>query len=385
MDKIEDRKISNAEDYEDFLFSDIAGTLADGLVAKNIAGHIFLFYKKWKFHKNCTKFVRKEDKYRAAFQKAKKKAEADIRLQDYNNNIPPEKDMKWYYCDGDCCGDYEVVSKDFWSKPLPFSPEGWIMSHYGTEIDNLFYYDRKEANTKEKLMCDRVVLGLIHDEAKKVAKCDRLCNIENEKWRGKVWDHLKLCDGEVWQYGEIIQDRLIEAWNALGYVRDDDKRQSQKTKSTEAVLATPQVNKNMSKQLKDIQASLSRIETVRLEQIPGKSQDEEVNDSTTDPNKNRVQWNIKDDNFYPNKEAIKEANKAGKVNDIYELKRLDFDKLKKFLRQPDCTIRFMSQQSPPRGREHKKDWKKYIKKQIEQAQAIENAIEKGVINRTKHL
>ncbi len=129
----------------------------------------------------------------------------------------------------------------------------------------------------------------------------------------------------------------------------------------------------------ELQTVLERCEA-QIDLGAGTTKDKKVTED------NKVPWNINDDNFYPNKEAIKEANKAGQDYDIYELKSLDYGKLKKLLRKHDCTIRFMSRKSPPppRGRVHKKNWKAHIKKQIDQAQNIENAIEKGVINRTKH-
>ncbi|TKJ35802.1 MAG: hypothetical protein CEE38_14455 [Planctomycetes bacterium B3_Pla] len=108
--------------------------------------------------------------------------------------------------------------------------------------------------------------------------------------------------------------------------------------------------------------------------------DKSIDKIRTDDNK--VPWDEKDSNFYSNKKAIEEATKVDNEYDVDELKNLDYDKLKKLLRKPTCTIRFMSVKSPrPRGKVHKIDWQKYLKNQIERSQKVENIAEQKVLER----
>ena len=101
----------------------------------------------------------------------------------------------------------------------------------------------------------------------------------------------------------------------------------------------------------------------------------------SDVNENKVEWDAEDINYYPNKEAVDEANTVGQKYDIDNLKHLHYDNLKKMLRQPGCTIKYMSRISPPRGKVHKQDWQKYLKAQIDQAKRIENGVEREVRKR----
>jgi hypothetical protein len=98
--------------------------------------------------------------------------------------------------------------------------------------------------------------------------------------------------------------------------------------------------------------------------------------ATGDAHKNRVEWNDKDKNYYSNKEAIDDAKKIGRNHAISELTDLDYDKLKRLLRQPDCPIRYMSLTRPPRGRIHKNDWHNYLNGKVKENRKFEDAVER---------
>ena len=131
-----------------------------------------------------------------------------------------------------------------------------------------------------------------------------------------------------------------------------------------------------------IETALRHVKKDLLDNCRLEQPEEKAKEPKTD---NKVPWNEKDDNFYENKEAVKEAQKAGCDECIGKLKNFDYDKLRKLLRKTGCKIRYMSRKSPPRGRVHKKDWRAYIKSQIEQLKAIENAFERGIGSRKKYL
>jgi hypothetical protein len=92
---------------------------------------------------------------------------------------------------------------------------------------------------------------------------------------------------------------------------------------------------------------------------------------------NEVPWNEADPAFYPNKNAVKDANEAGREHEIDELEHLTPDKLNKLLRKPGCRVRYMSRsrEKQPRGRVHRGDWAAHIKTQIEMAKRGEQIIE----------
>lgn len=100
---------------------------------------------------------------------------------------------------------------------------------------------------------------------------------------------------------------------------------------------------------------------------------------TSNQHANRVNWNESDPSYYPNKEAIADAQKAGNDHEIEDLKSLDADKLYKLLRSSrGRMVRFMSQKKPPRGKVHQADWHKYLQMRIGEQARFEKAVEEQV-------
>ena len=98
------------------------------------------------------------------------------------------------------------------------------------------------------------------------------------------------------------------------------------------------------------------------------------------PYQNQVPWSKGDLNYYPNKEAIKDAYDIGRMHEIDNLTNLDYDHLGKLLRTPGCQIRFMSQKSPPKGKVHRCDWRRYLQHEIEQKSLRDDLVERETLN-----
>lgn len=90
---------------------------------------------------------------------------------------------------------------------------------------------------------------------------------------------------------------------------------------------------------------------------------------------NEVPWNENDPAFYDKKDAIEEAHEMGQKHEIDKLQNLDYGRLKSILRRSDCTIKHMSRLAPPRGKVHKRDWRKYLKTQVEEKNRCEQVVE----------
>jgi hypothetical protein len=211
----------NAQEYKDFLW-DIATTL-DDLVDKDTSRYTL------RFHASCKEFCKKEDAYWDAFGKAQKKAEAEPQVQDYNDGTPPEKGMRWYGSSGD-----DTSLKGFWSNSIPFGPDMWSSAYYGWQVVKSFAYDtvKGPTNRRERLMCEYVVLGLIHDKElhdKELEEPERdpLCDIDNEEYSRLTWEMLQLCDSDVVQYSELSKHRLKRA---LEHVKADLAKRMTKKK-----------------------------------------------------------------------------------------------------------------------------------------------------------
>jgi hypothetical protein len=95
-----------------------------------------------------------------------------------------------------------------------------------------------------------------------------------------------------------------------------------------------------------------------------------------------VPWDDKDPAYYANKEAICDAQKIGVDNEIDDLKYLDYQHLKKMLRSPQNTIRYMSkpaaQHERPHGKVHKADFQAYLQRSIGEKERLEHFVEKNL-------
>ena len=105
-------------------------------------------------------------------------------------------------------------------------------------------------------------------------------------------------------------------------------------------------------------------------------------DTKAEAIKNRVPWDENDPNFIENKKAIEQAHKVGNEHEIDELKKMNYDPLKKLLRRHDCTIKYMSCKRPrPHGKVNREDWSRYLQSEIQRARDIENAVERETLKR----
>jgi hypothetical protein len=129
--------------------------------------------------------------------------------------------------------------------------------------------------------------------------------------------------------------------------------------------------------------SLADVEVLAdLERCLGQVDGETASERVKSQESNRVPWNESDPAYYPNKNAIADANKAGTDHDTKDLRDLNPDKLNKLLRsRRGRTIRFMSREKPPRGKVHRNDWHKYLQRLIGDQNAFEEAVEEAVTNR----
>jgi hypothetical protein len=198
----------NKQQYKQFL-----GELASGvraLVAENQS-----CAEDW-FRDNCDRFWKKQTAYEEARNKAVRAAEANPKLRDYNDGVPPKKGWEWTH--------YRwktgILFKGFWSKPLPFRPDEWVSRYYGEEASPIHRYDNaqeptQEPTKEEKIMCDFVVLGLIHDESLQVTKSDRLCSINDETFRFHTWEDLQLSNDVAYEHGDRIKGRLEKALDSV--------------------------------------------------------------------------------------------------------------------------------------------------------------------------
>lgn len=91
---------------------------------------------------------------------------------------------------------------------------------------------------------------------------------------------------------------------------------------------------------------------------------------------NQVPWNDADPAYYTNTDAISEARRVGTNHEIDHLKKLNSDKLNKFLRSPGCIVTFMSRRSPCRGRVHQEEWQRYLRQQVDGHNRFEEAVER---------
>jgi len=97
---------------------------------------------------------------------------------------------------------------------------------------------------------------------------------------------------------------------------------------------------------------------------------------------NQVPWDENDPAYEFNTEAIKKAKKIGRDHDIPDLKKMDWDKIRKLLRRSDCTIKFMSCEKPrPHGKVNKEEWAKYLRNEVAKAENFD----KSVDNRAKEI
>lgn len=156
------------------------------------------------FHSNCEAFDRCEDAYWDAVNRALRKAKGSPELQDSNDGVPPEAGLEWV----DYSGSRSSPLCGFWAQALPFEPYAWLKWYYGWE-----YPDQdipKGPDETQILMCEYVVLGLIHDRIKDVAKVRRLYTVADEDERD-IWKLLHLFGSVVDSIGERKKQRLEDA------------------------------------------------------------------------------------------------------------------------------------------------------------------------------
>lgn len=213
-----------------------------------------------------------------------------------------------------------------------------------------------------------------------------------------VLDHATYCDDSLIERAARLDFRLAEVYSDVAFdIETIDKGHSRPRKKKNLTDDELRMKTYISRAmfiLGDIIRSRRPTETCagdlrrlsdRIEKLLGPV--DPVNGDGTSVEKirtngNRVPWDEKDPNFYENKKAVDEAVKVGHEHDVEELKNLDFDKLRKLLRKPACTIKYMSVKSPrPRGRINKIEWRKYLKNQIKQALKTEEAAEQKVRER----
>jgi hypothetical protein len=155
------------QEYDSFLLEVATGV--GRLVAKNRIVCVR------KFHVSAKGFCEKEDAYCEAFERAQKDARHDSSLRDYNDGTAPKEGFVWVSCHG-----ISAEPASFWSLPLPFSPDTWILYYFGWNYP--CGPDRPTEPTKsDRLICEYVVLGLIHDEMLQSPECDCLCNIADNE------------------------------------------------------------------------------------------------------------------------------------------------------------------------------------------------------------
>jgi hypothetical protein len=230
---------------------------------------------------------------------------------------PPKKNWVW---------ENFSCKIPFWRPKLPFNPSGYLSKFSASsQVDSPPI--NEPPNTETRLVCEYALLAVIYDFALDVDTCDSLCGTE-ESWPYSLWQNLS---------SPLIPDDF----------------------------------NNLGKILSMINTAVKHVET-DLTKLPAKKPFKYTN---------QVRWDEKNDDYYPNKNAIDNALQVGRNHDIDELKRLNYDRIRKLLHSHNCTVKFMSRTSPPRGRIHIKDWEEYLQTQIKQQQKIDDAVEKSVLKR----
>jgi len=188
--------------------------------------------KKAQFLKSIEAFREIRDKFLQALQQCKDEAVKNQLFYDENAAEPPISNEKWE--DGwELEEDYliEIPSegktklKKFWRPPLPFDPDAWIMHHYGSSFHNSIVIvatptvpkEPKEPDNAENLICEYIVLAVIHDNVPTNPQCQKVCSSCDNEWAEKLW-------GSIHWYksiedGNSYEERTANIKNALENVK----------------------------------------------------------------------------------------------------------------------------------------------------------------------
>ncbi len=116
---------------------------------------------------------------------------------------------------------------------MPFDPDAWIMHHYGSPFYNSIVAtprvpkEPKEPDNVEHLICEYVVLAVIHDCLWKKPKSQKLIEIDDGNWVDNLWNSIE------WfrqVNGDNYVNRIHNINQALKNVETDLDRKASKTK-----------------------------------------------------------------------------------------------------------------------------------------------------------
>ena len=143
-----------------------------------------------------------KDRFESALRKAHKAAQDNPKLQDKDSQ--PGDSYEWVCRDAT---DIASLNADnikpgglvyvpqgveptcFWSPELPFDPVTWLRRFYACPRPGecLPHKPKQPENSSQRLVCEYALLGVIHDEALNLPKCDRLVSFDRDIWAGLLW------------------------------------------------------------------------------------------------------------------------------------------------------------------------------------------------------
>ncbi len=188
--------------------------------------------KKAQFLKSIEAFREMREKFLQALQQCKNEAVKNQLFYDENAAKPPISKEKWEQ-GWELEEDYLIeipaqprtIYRAFWRPPLPFDPDAWIMRYYGSPFYNSIVAtprvpkEPKEPDNAENLICEYIVLAVIHDNVRTKPQCQKLCSSCDNEWAEKLW-------GSINWYNSIAdvnscEERTANIKDALENVKAD--------------------------------------------------------------------------------------------------------------------------------------------------------------------
>jgi hypothetical protein len=330
--------------------------------------------KKDKFHKHIQKVIREAENYgkylHSQWQKAKKAG-----LVSYDENKKNEKEWTWW----------TVFSKDFNGHCVYFNDDEFL---------DVYFYIKGKAKPDPLRYLSSMIWGARGQEYEGLELLDyqfTLLAIIHDAQSWQAGGEPIYFNYSLQEMGDNLKDRLCcEVWNHLAknidsYIFRDVPR----TIETAMRAVRAELDRESESTQTENAEPDGKIKNVEHLEQPGKvglaAQEGQGSKDKPDANSNSLQvpWDETNLNYMFNKDAIKEAQKVGHDHDIFELKNMNYNNIKKLLRQPGSTIRFMSTKIPrPHGKIHRQDWQSYLRTQIKEANRFEEAVEKETLSRT---
>ncbi len=209
-------------------------------IASETEGIIRNDTKKAQFLKSIEAYREMREKFLQALQQCQNEAVENQLFYDENAAELPISKEKWEQ-GWELEEDYLIeipaqprnIYRAFWRSPLPFDPDAWIMHHYGSPFYNSIVAtprvpkEPKESDNAEHLICEYVVLAVIHDCLWEKPKSQKLIEVDDSNWVDSLWNSIK------WfrqLNGDNYKNRIHNINQALTNVETDLAKKPAETK-----------------------------------------------------------------------------------------------------------------------------------------------------------